>query len=572
MVSSLYGVCFGRMLPTTGIPVSHGCPLLVYNVMDTLKTYKGNIILISANSGDMLNGAWGYTAQEIMGYYQQAAAQGKARGIQVWLAGYGWTAQSSATRQDMSNVILNVGGAGDKWIADWSAVIRAVQPDGFDLINEPAPVSGAATPTFTDWRNFVIRAITAFKAVKPDLKFLVESYPYWDLSPWATAPLPWNDVYYGCHWEYYGGPPSTGDPQFAWWNAYYTGNLAYAKSQMEQWTLQNEGVQACFKAGLPILFDGSCTEMSKPNWDAWQKDVYDLSFKYGVGYLQFTMQGNPPDTHGILNSDWTTLNAMGQVWQSFLIQQVITYMLDVWQMAGGTTSPTGTQNVISGNQITITATPNPGYAFIGWLVNGAAASANPLALTITGPTTVIPQFQAIPTFTIGVTATAGGTTNPVPGNYIAASGSLTVTAIASAGYVFQNWIVDGQIVTTPTITVQYNANHQAQAVFIPAVGAIEVHAYSNSIEVNAAVIVGTQTQTTPFSMQVSAGSISLTCTYQGASLTQTVTVALGQTTKVSFNFTPVATSGISAGTAAVAGVVILAVVGFAALASTAKKK
>jgi hypothetical protein len=82
----------------------------------------------------------------------------------------------------------------------------------------------------------------------------------------------------------------------------------------------------------------------------------------------------------------------------------VTYVLDVWTALGGTTSPTGIEAVTSGTVVTITATAGTGYKFNGWQVQIGMAQAlttypdtvNPLTLTITAATVVMPLFNLVP--------------------------------------------------------------------------------------------------------------------------------------------------------------------------------
>ncbi|MEM3642084.1 MAG: immunoglobulin domain-containing protein, partial [Candidatus Bathyarchaeia archaeon] len=73
----------------------------------------------------------------------------------------------------------------------------------------------------------------------------------------------------------------------------------------------------------------------------------------------------------------------------------------------------------------------------------------------------------VPTYTLKIETTAGGTTNPTPGTYTYAAGSLVqVTAIPSSGYVFDHWELNGTNVGTATIyTVTMNANYVLKAFF-----------------------------------------------------------------------------------------------------------
>jgi len=84
--------------------------------------------------------------------------------------------------------------------------------------------------------------------------------------------------------------------------------------------------------------------------------------------------------------------------------------------------------------------------------------------------------EAVPTYTLTITSTAGGTTNPAPSAYSYAEGTLVeVTAIPNAGYNLDHWKLDGANVGAPNpIEVTMNTNHTLHAVFVaaPIVGTI----------------------------------------------------------------------------------------------------
>lgn len=71
-------------------------------------------------------------------------------------------------------------------------------------------------------------------------------------------------------------------------------------------------------------------------------------------------------------------------------QSVTQYSLTVSVEGGGSVSSTG-GNYNSGSSVSITATPNSGYAFVGWS-NGT--SDNPLTLTINSDTSITATFEA----------------------------------------------------------------------------------------------------------------------------------------------------------------------------------
>jgi hypothetical protein len=82
---------------------------------------------------------------------------------------------------------------------------------------------------------------------------------------------------------------------------------------------------------------------------------------------------------------------------------------------------------------------------------------------------------AVSTYTLTITTTTGGTTNPAPGSHSYTQGTLvSVTAILDAGYKLDHWELDGANVGAPNpIEVTMNTDHTLHAVFIaaPPVGA-----------------------------------------------------------------------------------------------------
>jgi hypothetical protein len=107
--------------------------------------------------------------------------------------------------------------------------------------------------------------------------------------------------------------------------------------------------------------------------------------------------------------------------------------------ASGTyTGPTTTTiNVPVGSEVTFTAAPGSGYVFSQWLVNGSSISANPITLTINGPTTIEAVFgQAVPP-TITIPLTVYFSSTPATGVAVQYSayvnGELVTTVSAVTG-------------------------------------------------------------------------------------------------------------------------------------------
>jgi hypothetical protein len=79
-----------------------------------------------------------------------------------------------------------------------------------------------------------------------------------------------------------------------------------------------------------------------------------------------------------------------------------------------------------------------------------------------------------PKYTLAITATSGGTTNPIPGNYLYELGTpVSVSALPAVNYALDHWELDTvNAGSANPITVTMNANHDLHAVFVfsPPVG------------------------------------------------------------------------------------------------------
>jgi len=109
-------------------------------------------------------------------------------------------------------------------------------------------------------------------------------------------------------------------------------------------------------------------------------------------------------------------------------------------VTGGGTFP-------KGSSVTVTATPNYGYTFTNWTANGIVQSASPTyTFTLASNQSLTANFAPIP-----VTYTVAAQINPANAGIVTGGGtfntgsSVTVTAIASSGYIFTNWTENGLV-------------------------------------------------------------------------------------------------------------------------------
>ncbi|MBQ8486262.1 MAG: hypothetical protein IJ533_01255 [Prevotella sp.] len=138
----------------------------------------------------------------------------------------------------------------------------------------------------------------------------------------------------------------------------------------------------------------------------------------------------------------------------------------------GTVSPAQT-SVVTGDNVTCTATPNIGYAFEGWYVGGTQVSAqNPHTFNIAADTQVEARFTKLPeaTLTYGTATPSMGTvtvSEQGDGGKYNAGTKLTLTATAAKGHYFVSWTdADGTVLSTAAkYTFTLDTDQTVYAVF-----------------------------------------------------------------------------------------------------------
>ncbi|MBR5324567.1 MAG: hypothetical protein IKV14_07125 [Muribaculaceae bacterium] len=130
------------------------------------------------------------------------------------------------------------------------------------------------------------------------------------------------------------------------------------------------------------------------------------------------------------------------------------YKVSVKEAEGGSVKASQKGDVLNGTKVTFTATPQEGFSFISWIVNGNEASKeNPYTITITENTEVQASFI---THKVTVTASEGGTAKASK-TQVGHNAQVTFTATPQDDYyLFVNWTVNGEEVskeTTYTATI-----------------------------------------------------------------------------------------------------------------------
>lgn len=235
-----------------------------------------------------------------------------------------------------ADAIMNVDGKGDLWISKYCTIIQALQPDIIGLMNEPV-ISIASrygvseNEFFNRYRTFCIKAIAAYKAVKPDLVFAMCALPFWDFTRIAANPVP-GIAFYDLHYYYmYDNtyPPPYSLDRIAYWE----GRLVEAKTLLYNYLLYNQNVQAMLNANLAVVLGEVGTHILNPNAQVFMQDLFDFGKTYNLGVIQECFRAWNPSLGyygtGILNTDWETLNPLGDVWKRNMLGPAPQYVLTV---------------------------------------------------------------------------------------------------------------------------------------------------------------------------------------------------------------------------------------------------
>ena len=175
----------------------------------------------------------------------------------------------------------------------------------------------------------------------------------------------------------------------------------------------------------------------------------------GYGFVNWTVNGEVVSTK---NPYTATITEDIEIKANFA-----TYKVTVTASEGGTAKASKTQ-VGHNGQVTLTATPQEGYSFVNWTVNGEEVSKD---ATYTATITADTEFKAnFISYKITVVAGEGGTATASK-NQVGHNGQVTLTATPQEGYIFVNWTVNGEVVSTKNpYTATITADTEFKASFI----------------------------------------------------------------------------------------------------------
>lgn len=149
-------------------------------------------------------------------------------------------------------------------------------------------------------------------------------------------------------------------------------------------------------------------------------------------------------------------------------RKLCTITAEAFPDAAGSVSGSGT--FLSGEQCTVTATPNLGFAFTGWYNNALGSilysRQQEYTFTVAQDRTLVAHFAPRSyTITAVASSSAGGSVSG--GGTYPAESVVTVSAHANPGYRFNGWMENGEIVATANYyTIYARANRNLTATFV----------------------------------------------------------------------------------------------------------
>jgi uncharacterized repeat protein (TIGR02543 family) len=158
---------------------------------------------------------------------------------------------------------------------------------------------------------------------------------------------------------------------------------------------------------------------------------------------------------------WVRVSNLAGNVDSEAAELVLNVRMTVLPATGGIV--TGDGFFAQGLTATLTATPNPGYAFTGW-TGGASGTVNPLSVLMNADTTIGATFTR--QFTLATTTPNNGTINGItPGGIYLTGTAATLTAVPAPNYVFTGW-TGGASGTENPLTVLMDSDKTIGATFI----------------------------------------------------------------------------------------------------------
>lgn len=221
------------------------------------------------------------------------------------------------------------------------------------------------------------------------------------------------------------------------------------------------------KVGDEVTFDASSSTsdggyIANYTWSFGDSNVTTVTSHPTITYRYdnpgvYTVSLNVTDSRGLWNTKYKTITVTPRM-----------YALAITATSGGTTNPSpSVLTYPEGTLVEVTATASTNFALDHWELDHVNVGSNEsITVTMNANHTLHAVFTRIG-YTLTITSTIGGTTNPPPGDHAYSIGSIVlVTATPRDGYIFDCWILDD---SNPDIDhpiyVTMDGDHNLTAVF-----------------------------------------------------------------------------------------------------------
>lgn len=217
-----------------------------------------------------------------------------------------------------------------------------------------------------------------------------------------------------------------GEGEFCWVTS---GNISYINSwNMEVVEINGVDFTNLYATNLPDRIGGN----------------YFIYYRANVGWANLTIEGSGGDVDP---------------------DPDVYYDLSTQVNGSGMVSPSG-GTYLENSQVTLTATPDPGWIFDGWS-GDASGSQTSVTITMDSDKSVTAAFveDDVPPseYTLTVSTSGQGSVNPDGGTYLAGE-QVTLTATPAAGWIFDGWSGDASG-TASSITLVMDSDKTVQALF-----------------------------------------------------------------------------------------------------------
>ena len=186
----------------------------------------------------------------------------------------------------------------------------------------------------------------------------------------------------------------------------------------------------------------------------------------GYGFVNWTENGAAVSSSPTLTFNAAADRSLEAHFVSVISWQITTAVLPV---AAGTVTGGGSR--ADGSQVTLTAVPANGFAFVNWTESGLAVAQSPgYTFTATVARSLVANFapsDGLRVISTGSSPAAGGTTTG--GGAFPDGREVTVTAVPNPGYMFKRWLEGASNrSSSPSYTFTVSAPSDLTARFAPA--------------------------------------------------------------------------------------------------------